>query len=210
MAKTTRATATTKKKKEPTGRKDLFYYRASVATHPMFFVIFSLFHFYAFPVTASGLQLMQELVAGIVLFALLPFSLMYRPIKRGEITVNLENQEKRNKFFLPWAIIFASAFVFYSYFNAAPHASLALSFFMAMLLLHFVNPRSKISWHAMGLSIITIVLAHYYGASALALFATVVPFACFARLQLKAHTPFQLMAGAVSGIAIAFAALAIA
>lgn len=192
------------------GKKELFYYRASVATHPMFFVIFSLLLFYAFPVHAGGLQLVQELVTGIAFFALLPFLLMYKPIKRGEITVNLENQEKRNKFFTPWAIIFASAFLFYSYFNAKPHAALALAFFATMILLHLLNRHSKISWHAMGLSIISVALAYYYGTIALVLFATLLPFACYARWKLKAHTPFQLAAGAVSGAAIAYASLLIA
>ncbi|GEM_PF-7072989 len=189
--------------------RDLLYYRASVASHPLLWVLLALFAFYFFPVGVGGLYRSGELVAGVFLFAVLPFALLYKPIKRGEITVNLENQEKRNKFFLPWAAIFAAAFAFYSYFNSTAHAELALAFFASMVFLHFANQLSKISWHAMGTTIISTILSHYYPA-ALVMFVTLVPFACFARLKLKAHTPFQLACGAIAGAAIALAALAIA
>lgn len=187
-----------------------FYYRASVATHPLLLTLVFLLFLYAFPVSASGLYRSAELAAGIALFVALPFSLLYRAVKKGETTINLEDREKRNKFFLPWAAIFALAFLFYSYFASKPHAALALSFCGAMLLLFYANRKSKISWHATGLSVILASSAYHYGAVAAFAFLAVLALACFARWKLGAHTPFQLAAGALSGAAIAVASLSLA
>jgi len=194
----------------PSKNADKIYYYYSIAAHPMFFSIVMLAALFLKPISSSALGPLGELIAGILFFAALPLAVVYKPLKRKEITLNFEEQQKRGKFFLPWATIFFAAFLLYSFFNAKTHAALALSFAAVMVFLFFANKKSKISWHTTGLSSMITALAYSYGSALLILYAVLIPTISVARYKLKAHNLFELAVGAVAGSAITYACFLVA
>jgi len=201
--------ASAAKASRPNGKEFDLYYYFSVVIHPVFFAVFVLLSFFLRPTMASQLPHAAELIFGIIAFAVIPFSIIYKSWKNNEISLDLEEREKRTQFFLPWAVIFAVAFAFYAHFNALSHAALALCFATIMLVLFFANHYSKISWHTTGLSALITALCFSYGTPNELLYLLLLPTVSLARYKLKAHTLFQLAAGALLGAIICLASYAI-
>lgn len=185
-------------------RQKIFYYY-SVAAHPLFFTIAVLAAFFLKPISQSQLGSAGELISGLLLFVAVPSSLFYAALKRKEITLNLDEQEKRSKFFLPWAAVFLAAYFFYQFYGARTHASLSVCFAAVNLFLHAANKHSKISWHTTGLSAMATALAYSYGSALAALYLLLIPSVAYARYKLGAHSLGQLAVGAAAGTVMAYA-----
>lgn len=73
-----------------------------------------------------------------------------------------------------------------------------LGYFAATLIVGYITRYWKISTHALGIAAPLVALSLLYGREPLP-FLVLIPMVCWARVYLKAHTPLQVVAGALLG-----------
>ena len=175
---------------------------------------------------APGREIAWIVAVSLVFFCLVPLAFVIRMIRRGEAeTLEVRRQERRLKPFLVGIISYAAGMLV-----MATTGTTAVAFLVALALLYpintalivLINLRWKISVHMTSLagfvSILLFVSATVWRAlpppaEAVLTVVTVapllvlLPLLMWARVRVEAHTPGQVVAGALFGLLVPFVEL---
>lgn len=162
---------------------------------------------------AGGREVATAAALALVFAGLLPLSLLAAMVRRGEAqTLEVRERVRRTKPYLAGAL--GNALLGASLLAVLPPArqivgALALWQAATVLALLAVNRSWKISAHAVAtagafssLLALRLIFGVPVGAAALAALAFAVPLVAWARLRLTAHTPAQVLAGALVGLVL--------
>jgi membrane-associated phospholipid phosphatase len=131
--------------------------------------------------------------------------------KRGETDIFVSEREKRWKYYLLSILSYMLGLAYTAWRGYALYAALCLSYALSAAALAAITValKWKISVHTAGIAGPTTALVRALGLECAPLFLLLAPVA-WARYELKAHTPGQLVAGAIVAAAVTSAVFAIA
>ena len=190
----------------------------SVVFYPLFIPTYGLILFcwaHAQHIAPQNSVWMGVAIAGtLILTCFLPISSIWIMMKRGEVKdLQIEDRQQRT---MPYFYSFLG-FVFWCYLLASIlHAPLLLSFIaiggtIAISLVMLINRFWKISAHLTGIGgLVGGIMTYCLGIGAIPTWSTIILWMLlslvmmFARLRLDAHTPAQVCAGWLTGIACTF------
>ncbi|HEY9166274.1 MAG TPA: hypothetical protein VIS48_08955 [Candidatus Kryptonia bacterium] len=141
--------------------------------------------------------------------AIIPFAYLYLLLHRKKVTeIDIPIRQQRTIPYLVSVAIYSFGFVILFILKASlPVYALMFCYATNTFVVSLINVRWKISAHAMGASGPLTVLAMTFGWIAAPAFL-LVPVVSWARVELRAHTKAQVVAGALLGIILTAAQLA--
>ena len=142
---------------------------------------------------------------GVLFSAVLPTAFLYYLLSKGKVThIFVPLREQRTIPYLFAALSSLAGFFILLYFGANWFiTAVEWCYFFNTFLILLINTRWKISAHMSGLSGALTALLLALGYKAFPLFV-LIPIVAWSRIELKAHTPSQVIAGTVFGICATF------
>jgi len=162
------------------------------------FYLILIFSFYG---NIGGMGALDNILIGSLFMLILPVSAVAVSYRKVVLEMGSIAKGKRTKFYLFNLLCYAIVSFVFNYFGNLTMLEISLSYFFSMLILFFINFKSKISLHAAGVSITSMVLILNFkliGVISLVL----VPFVWWLRLKLKAHNIEQLLWGSFVGFVV--------
>ena len=155
-----------------------------------------------------GLGGAEALAALLLSHTALPLAPILFDAARGEVDIFVSERGRRWKYYLLSLLAYALGLAYATWRGYRLYAALTLSYAATAAALAAVTVlcRWKVSAHTAGIAGPTTALVLVVGREAAALYLLLAPVA-WARLELGAHTPAQLAAGAAIAVASTLAAL---
>lgn len=141
---------------------------------------------------------LEALTMMLLAHTVLPLTPIVLDSVKGEVDIFVSDREKRWRYYL-FSIISYTIGIGYSLWRGYPiYAIITTSYMLSAILLALVTvlAKWKISVHSAGIAGPTTALVMVVGETAIPLYLLLAPVS-WARLELKAHTPSQLAAGAI-------------
>lgn len=151
--------------------------------------------------TEQGSSSIEVAFAAVLFGAVLPFLYLFFLLLKERVTkIDVPVRQQRTVPYLVTAVIYFAGFLVLYYIRAsAPVYALMFCYMSNTLVLSLVNTKWKISAHAMGAAGPLTLLAMVFGWQVVPAFV-VVAVVAWARVELKAHTTAQVVAGSALGI----------
>ena len=138
---------------------------------------------------------------GIAFIVVLPVSPVLVAYALGRTDIWVSSRTSRTPFFILAIMTYLIGSLIFFYGKSTAMYAISLSYVFVTLGVTLINLKWKISVHAAGIAGPSTALVGVFGLAALPIVALIV-LVVWARIKLKAHTPWQSIAGAIVGVLI--------